>query len=536
MKVESSGRNRRTPRRGLAATLTLAGLMLAFAPTCFGRVLRVGTYHSVPGQYKTIQAAVDAAKPGDWILVGPGDYHEHGIRGADEPAGVLIETPRLHLRGMNRNKVIVDGTKRGSPTCSRRASAQKKTKDGRNGIEVFKASGVYIENLTVCNYLTGPNGGEGNEIWWNGGDGSGKIGMGSWWGNYITATSTYSNGVDTPFADYGIFVSNSRGPGVVNHSYASGMGDAGYYVGACPNCHALITHAHAQFNALGFSGTNAGGHLVIKRSEFDHNKTGPTSDSENNDDAPSPANGLCPHKARGPLRSGICDIWKRNYIHDNNNPNVPGNSVNGLAGAVPVGSGAILGGTEYIELYRNRIVRNNAWGVWITDSPYMGNPPPGIGQNCQGGTYINPPPSPNPTCYFQAYGNEVIHNYFAHNGRYRNPSNGDIAMLTTPHSPGNCFRRNTDPAGLTSDPPAIQSAPYNPCGQPNGGVDPALLGNALCGTQLLFPCPSNTPGAGYPHASKVVLHMPPRQPTMPNPCRDVPPNRWCRAPKHHSHN
>ncbi len=281
MKVESSGRNRRTPRRGLAATLTLAGLMLAFAPTCFGRVLRVGTYHSVPGQYKTIQAAVDAAKPGDWILVGPGDYHEHGIRGADEPAGVLIETPRLHLRGMNRNKVIVDGTKRGSPTCSRRASAQKKTKDGRNGIEVFKASGVYIENLTVCNYLTGPNGGEGNEIWWNGGDGSGKIGMGSWWGNYITATSTYSNGVDTPFADYGIFVSNSRGPGVVNHSYASGMGDAGYYVGACPNCHALITHAHAQFNALGFSGTNAGGHLVIKRSEFDHNKTGPTSDSEN---------------------------------------------------------------------------------------------------------------------------------------------------------------------------------------------------------------------------------------------------------------
>src|SRR5437899_1478410 len=83
--------------------------------------------------------------------------------------------------------------------------------------------------LSVCNYLTGPNGGEGNEIWWNGGDGSGKIGMGPWWGNYITATSTYSNGVDTPFADYGIFVSNSRGPGVVDHSYASGMGDAGYY-------------------------------------------------------------------------------------------------------------------------------------------------------------------------------------------------------------------------------------------------------------------------------------------------------------------
>src|SRR5438045_9620642 len=133
---------------------------------------------------------------------------------------------------MNRNQVIVDGTKRGSPTCSRRASAQKKTKDGRNGIEVFKASGVYIENLTVCNYLTGNDGGEGNEIWWNGGDGSGKIGLGSFRGDYLTATSTYSNGVDNPRGEYGIFSSNSRGPGVIDHSYASNMGDAAYYIGA----------------------------------------------------------------------------------------------------------------------------------------------------------------------------------------------------------------------------------------------------------------------------------------------------------------
>jgi len=513
----------------IVAATTLAAL--AAAPATFGRVLRVGSYHGVAGQYKTIQSAVHAAKPRDWVLIAPGDYHEQGVSGAGEPAGVLIRTSRLHLRGMNRNSVIVDGTKPGSPPCSRAASDQERTTDGRNGIEVFKASGVYIENLTVCNYLTGPNGGEGNEIWWNGGDGSGKIGMGPWRGNYITATSTYSNGVNTPFADYGIFVSNSRGPGVVDHSYASGMGDAGYYVGACPDCNAVITHAHAQHNALGFSGTNAGGHLVIEHSEFDHNKTGPTSDSENNGDAPSPQNGRCPGGAAGPLGSGICEIWKFNYIHDNNDPNVPGNSVNGLAGAVPVGSGAILGGTEYVELWRNRIVRNNAWGVWITDSPYIGNPPSGINQHCQGGIYVAPPPLPEPLCYFQAYGNQVIHNKFADNGSYGNPSNGDIAMLTTLHSPGNCFRRNVDPGGLTSDPPAIQSPPYNPCGEPNAGLEPLLLGNALCGTQLLFPCPANTPGAGYPHAGKVVLHMPRRQPTMPNPCKGVPANPWCPASK-----
>jgi hypothetical protein len=34
---------------------------------------------------------------------------------------------------------------------------------------------VWVQNLTVCNYLHGA-GDTGNEIWWNGGDGSGKIG------------------------------------------------------------------------------------------------------------------------------------------------------------------------------------------------------------------------------------------------------------------------------------------------------------------------------------------------------------------------
>ena len=37
-------------------------------------MLRVGTYHGIRGQYRSIQAAVNAARPGDWILVGPGDY------------------------------------------------------------------------------------------------------------------------------------------------------------------------------------------------------------------------------------------------------------------------------------------------------------------------------------------------------------------------------------------------------------------------------------------------------------------------------
>jgi len=511
-------------RRSAVAALVIA-CALAIASAASANVLRVGTYHGIAGQFRSIQAAVGAAKPGDWILIAPGDYHEQGIRGASEPAGVLIEKARLHIRGMNRNTVIVDGTKRGARACSSRRQDQEVPRDGRNGIEVFKANGVYIENLTVCNFLYTKYGDEGNEIWWNGGDGSGRIGIGSWWGDYLTATSTYSNGVDAPFGAYGIYVSNSRGPGWVDDSYASNMGDSAYYVGACPNCNAVIDHAHGQDSALGFSGTNAGGNLIIENSQFDHNKTGPTTNSQNNDDAPSPQDGHCPNRTAGPLGNGICDIWRDNLIDDNNNPNVPGNGTNGVAGYIPVGTGVVLGGGRYTELLDNRIFDNDAWGVAVADFPDQETPPPVA--HCQGGSYLVPPPAPKPLCYYQSFGNVVADNSFAHNGGYGNPSNGDIVLYAEQHDPGNCFAGNTDPRGLSSDPANIQSSPFHPCGQANGSTGAAAEAQLACALKL-GRCP---PGTKYPRpARRFTLRLPPRQPTMPDPCAGVPANPWCPAP------
>lgn len=508
-------------RRVVCAAIA-AAVSLLFVAGSSARVLRVGSYKGIRGQYRSVQAAVTAAKPGDWILIGPGDYHERGLKHSPEPAGVLIRKARLHIRGMNRNRVIIDGTKRGKGACSSKPRRQKITHDGRNGVEVFKASGVYIQNLTVCNFLANKDGEEGNEIWWNGGDGSGKIGMGSWWGSYLTATSTYSHGVNAPFGDYGIFVSNSRGPGVISRSYASNMGDAAFYVGACPDCNAVLNHVHGQSSSLGFSGTNAGGNLIIENSEFDNNKAGPTANSQNNSDAPSPQNGRCPNGAPGPLGNGICDIWRDNLIHDNNNPNVPGNGSNGVSGQIPVGTGVVLGGVEYNELFHNRIYNNNSWGVAVADFPDQETPPPI--SHCEGGDYVSPPPSPNPLCYYHAFGNVVSGNFFQHNGTNKNPTNGDIVLYSQEHNPGNCFNGNTDPNGLTSDPMNIQSPPFSQCGKPNGNTDAAATLQLGCALKLT-PCP---PGTSYPQpASSFKLRMPRRQRTMPHPCRGVPRNPWC---------
>ncbi len=53
---------------------TALAAVLAVSSSAAARVLRVGTYHGIRGQYRSIQAAVQDARPGDWILVAPGDY------------------------------------------------------------------------------------------------------------------------------------------------------------------------------------------------------------------------------------------------------------------------------------------------------------------------------------------------------------------------------------------------------------------------------------------------------------------------------
>jgi hypothetical protein len=507
-----------------AAVLVASSLSISPAGASAGHVLRVGTFNGIAGQFKTIQAAVNAAQPGDWILVGPGDYHENGSLDPLHPAGVLVTTPNIHLRGMDRNHTIVDGTLPGDPMpCTANPALQV---PGRDGIVVFKASGTYVENLTACNFLTSSTGSHGNEIWWNGGDGSGKIGMGTFWGNYLTATSTYSNGVDNPRGEYGIFASNAGGPASINYSYADNMGDAAFYVGACPNCNTVLNHDRGAYSALGYSGTNSGGNLVIENTEFDHNLSGLVSNSQNNDDQPPPEIGLCPAGSSPPVAGAVgCTIFINNRVHDNSNPNVPGAGNSGLAGAAPVGSGIVLAGTEYITLYRNQVFNNGAWGILVADLPDPEAAPPGAPQ-CTGGTWL---PGAG-VCYYNAFGNYTWANQLWHNGYFGNPTNGDLGLATTAHNPGNCFNANVDPAAAggqpTMDPPNLQSAPYNPCGQPNGGDMGVLAAEVLCATQLLAPCP-NLPGFGYPRTTGVSLSMPPPQATMPNPCAGAPPNPWC---------
>ena len=498
------------------------------------KVLLVGKFHGKEGQFRTIQAAVNAARPGDWILVGPGDYHEdadetgpYGNPADGDMGGVYIDKSGITLRGMNRNTVIVDGTKKGSAACSSKPSAQnygrlgkKGVPVGRNGILVWKANDVSVENLTVCNFMAG-TGDSGNQIWWNGGDGSGKIGLTGYWGSYLTATSTFVKNEATA-AEYGIFASNSAGPASWNQLYASNMNDSGTYVGACKRqCDVVMDHMWMENNALGYSGTNSGGTVVIENSQFDDNQDGLDTNTQVVGDPPAPQDGRCLGGKTSPItHTTSCWVVEHNYIHNNNNATAP---AAGSAAAGPVGTGMTVSGGRFDTVMDNDVVNNGAWGVLFV--PYAQEGTPSLGQTCAG---VGGNEVPGLGCVMDPEGDALEHNVFHHNGYFGNPSNSDFGQITLfGHEPENCFAGNRAPDGSA---PANLEKIQPRCGGTTtaGNSGGALLEQVLCDTGL-GPCPS---GAHYPKPGKKVVlkRLPKGLPTMPNPCAGVPANPWCPGP------
>jgi hypothetical protein len=424
--------------------------------------------------FKTIQAAVNASKKGDWVLIESGVY--------DEEVLITSANAGVKVRGMNRNEVILDGKSEPAP-------------GGSTGIEIYKANNVSVENLTIRNFENEePNGPKGNGIYWNGGDGSGAIGLRNWHGAYLTAYDTGLNG------SYGIFTGNAV-KGSYEHIYASGYADSGLYIGACPNCQATVKDAVMENNALGYSGSNSGGHLVFENTVFNHNSVGFAPNSENPGDAPPPQYGGCKkvYTTTPDIKNTKithCTIIRNSKFEDNNNLSTP---VNSSAGAAPAGVGIELPG-DYADLFEHNEIKNN----------------PNVG--VFGFEYPNPFPPQGNTIYFQFAGNKISENTFAGNGTTVRGMSGDISFqggIFGSYSINNCASGNSLAPSATH--------PYN--------------------LEGVWGCQNNTtpnPNNGYA-AIEYILELqaesqsrtsvpqpaPPAQETMPDPCEGVPTNPLC---------
>jgi hypothetical protein len=553
-------------------------------------VFAVGTFNHVPGNVTTtenvasIQKAVNEAQAWagknscgnppapckTYVLLAPGDYKTQPTAivappAGQDPAAVLINTDNVWLVGMNRNSVIIDGTQAG-PTCSTAPADQvygpsdyaagpytsespyqsTNSYEGLNGVMVWKASGTWVENLTVCNFLdgSGGDGGAGNEIWWNGGAGTGKVyidDQGGFIGDYMTTTSTFYaspgknsydpdpqaiNNPEESAATYGIFSNNwgalgNASAGRWNHTYASNFNDSGYYVGACQDeCNQTVNDAWAEYNALGYSGSNSGGYLLVENSQFDNNEDGFDTNSQNGDNPP-PQNGACPKGVNPPVLTDpqshqvfkvtTCWVFFHNESHDNNDPNVP---TYGSAAAGPVGTGLSLSGGRNDTIVDNFFANNDAYGNILVPYPDSGGP-------CTGGSELTPDlpgvAALSEECWFDESDDAVMDNIYWNNGSFGNPTNGDIGATNLEPGPTDCFSGNRDARGLTTSPPEAELL-YPTC---NGGTVPPDLNvpftdEVLCdsGIGLVGPlsgatlCPPTIAKLfpGYPRQTTVVMH------------------------------
>ena len=208
----------------------------------------------VPQDFATIQEAVDAAEPGDLVLIDEGVYNE----------SVVVETDNIVIRGVDRQTVVLDG---------------EHSEEMANGIIVF-SNGVAVENLTVKNYFS-------NGVFFTGDYDSDFI-LRGYRVSYVNALNNRVYGIYAFNAEYGLF----------DNTYAAGHTDSGYYIGQCQPCNAVLSNNLSEYNTLAYSGTNAGGDLFIVNNEFRMNRIGVTPNTLNSEEL-APQRGARPSPATG---------------------------------------------------------------------------------------------------------------------------------------------------------------------------------------------------------------------------------------------
>lgn len=301
--------------RSLFALALMAALLGTLVTACgSGMAKNKARVLRVPSKFATIDAAVNKAKPGDIVLVAPGTYHE----------SVKIYRPGITVRGEDRNTVILDG----QDTLA-------------NGFLVA-ANDVAIENVTVHSYTQ-------NGVMFSGieavTEGKGAdpdvvYGMGdNVLSNYrVSYVTSYNNGL------YGIYAFASRG-GIIEHSYVSGHPDSGFYIGQCKPCDVVLRDITAEYNSIGYYGTNSSGGVYVIESVFRHNRLG-----------------IAPNSQKAEMLSPQGEtVVAGNLVTDNVEANAP-EIVHGFAGG-----GIAIGGGERNTVLRNRVSNHSTFGIMVLD-------------------------------------------------------------------------------------------------------------------------------------------------------------------------
>ena len=376
--------------------------------------------------------------------------------------------------------VLSSTDRTGATRCSSTTADQGAA--GATGWRVWKASGGTIENLTVCNFrhrvarrwqpdLVERRRRVGHEI-----------GLHTYNGSYLSATSTYTGADgDAPLVRH--LREQQRRPRARSRTptRATCRTPATTSVRA-PTATSTLDDAHAQYSALGYSGTNSGGHLIVaeqrvrpQQDRLQHEQ------SEQRRRAVAARRNVPEPRHRSDRYAFVLDL-QHNFVHDNNNANVPGTRHRRARSAR---TGLVIAGGRNDTVIDNRFENNGSWAVLIVPFPDTDTPPPD-----------RPLPGRRSTAsrarrvLLRLLGQRRRAQHLQEQRRLRQPDERRPRRDLRPARPGNCWHENTDPDGVTSAPADVQVT-NGVCGIANAGEASraATLTTVICTTELLARCP-----------------------------------------------
>jgi cytochrome c peroxidase len=297
----------------LLSAAVVAALLLIISASAEAKVIKVH-----PGD--SIQAAVDQANPGDTVQVAPGTYTETGQPCPAEPSNtcaVVIDKNDIGLKGTGgKGKATLQAAggqdvgigvgKTDDPSCLTDPS--------------LRVQGSSLRKLTVQGFAD---------------DGVLLFCVSGWRINSLVARDN---------DEYAIFPSHSFN-GRVDHSFASGAHDTGFYIGQSFN--SRMDHNVATENVSGYEIENSIG--VKADHNVAHDNTGgilsftlPFLDAK--------------------VNSG--NVIAHNTVRDNNAPN---ECSGGSVCEVPSGTGILLVAADSNSVRQNQVTGNHSFGIAVSN-------------------------------------------------------------------------------------------------------------------------------------------------------------------------